>query len=129
MSDHARPDWDDTRVDHAIGMILRLGVMIAALIVLVGAVLYLWQHGGQLPDYTVFHKSANGILNPQALLSGVLALNGVAIIELGLLVLIATPMSRVVLAAYAFHRQHDTLYVVVSIVVFAIVLFSLFVVR
>jgi uncharacterized membrane protein len=116
-------------VDHAIGLILRLGVMLAALIVLVGAALYLWQHGGELPDYRVFDRSATGILDFPALVSGLLAFNGEAVIELGLLVLIATPLSRVVLAAYAFYRQHDMVYVVVSVIVFAIVLFSLFVVR
>ncbi|HEX7381231.1 MAG TPA: DUF1634 domain-containing protein [Nevskiaceae bacterium] len=126
---HERHDWSDTRVDHAIGLVLRLGVVISAIIVLFGAVLYLLHHGGGLPDYRVFHRASANLINFPDLFAGAAALNGIDIIQIGLLVLIATPMSRVVLAAYAFFRQRDLLYVLVSAVVFAVVMVSVFLVR
>ena len=129
MSEPVQTDWNDDRVNHLVGRVLRVGVLLAALLVLVGAAIYLPKHGAELADYAVFNKAATGILDPAGLLAGLLAFNGVALIELGLLVLIATPITSVLLSGYGFYRQHDVLYVVVSAIVFAILLFSLFVVR
>ena len=46
-------------------------------------------------------------------------------VQLGLLLLIATPIARVVLAAVGFAFERDRMYVVVSLIVLAVLLFSL----
>ena len=48
-----------------------------------------------------------------------------AIIQLGLLLLIATPIARVALAAVGFYLEKDRVYVAVSLIVFSILLFSI----
>jgi uncharacterized membrane protein len=54
-----------------------------------------------------------------------LTLRGRGIIQLGLLLLIATPVARVAFSVAAFAFQRDRLYVVVTLVVLAILLYSL----
>jgi uncharacterized membrane protein len=93
----------------AIGMMLRVGVMIAALVVIVGGVLYLRHPRVAAPDYAHFHSA------PQEAL----------IIQLGLLLLIATPVVRVIFALVGFLLERDKLYTLVSAVVLAILIFSL----
>ena len=56
---------------------------------------------------------------------GALALHARAIIQLGLLLLIATPVARVVFSVYAFARQRDWVYVVVTLIVLGVLLYSL----
>ena len=51
---------------------------------------------------------------------------GRGIIQLGLLLLIATPVARVVFAIIGFALEKDRLYVVVAALVLGILLFSLF---
>ena len=48
-------DWDDQRIEVIIGGLLRTGVILAAAVVLFGAVVYLAHHGREVPNYAVFH--------------------------------------------------------------------------
>lgn len=116
-------------VESRIGLLLRVGVALSASIVLLGAVVYLWRHGGALPDYRTFHAEPRRLGDVSNVVTGVMALRGRSIIELGLLVLIVTPVVRVAFAAYGFCREHDGLYVMFSLVVLSILLFSLIVMR
>ena len=45
--------------------------------------------------------------------------------QLGILVLIATPVFRVLLSAFAFWMQRDWIYVAITLVVLAVLAFSL----
>ncbi len=121
--------WSEQRVEQAIGTLLRVGVVVSALVVLLGAVIYLWRHGGDLPDYRSFHGEPQGLRQPAALMDMILALKGRGVIQLGLLLLIATPVLRVAFAAYAFARQRDGLYVVISLIVLGVLMSSLFIVN
>ena len=61
----------------------------------------------------------------RGVVAGALALRAQSVIQLGLLVLIATPIARVAFALLAFARQRDATYVAVSALVLAVLLFSL----
>jgi uncharacterized membrane protein len=54
-----------------------------------------------------------------------LALDPVGIIQLGILILIATPVVRVAFSVFAFAEERDWMYVVVTLVVLGLLLFSL----
>ena len=117
----------DTQVEVAIGMLLRVGVMLAAAVVLFGAVLYLARNGGApVPDYKTFHGVSPELSSIGSIVSGALALQDTAIIQLGLLLLIATPVARVIFAAVAFGLERDKLYVGFTLLVLAVLLFGLF---
>jgi uncharacterized membrane protein len=122
---HPPPRVSDHAVEQVIGRLLQLGVLLAALVVLVGAVLLLMQHGRTPVDYSVFHGEPDGLRSIAGILRGVMAARSEAIVQLGLLLLIATPVARVALTLAAFVLQRDRTYVVVTTLVLALLLYGL----
>ena len=119
-------EWDDHRIELIVGILLRLGVSIAASVVLFGAIVYLIRNGtAPLPDYKSFHGESAQLNTIEGILSGCREFRGRAIIQLGLLLLIATPVARVVFSAVAFALEKDKLYVFLTLLVLGILLFSL----
>ncbi|HYK37079.1 DUF1634 domain-containing protein [Alloacidobacterium sp.] len=116
---------NDEKMDLAIGRLLRAGVLIAAAVVLVGGLLYLNQKRGPRPDYSVFHGAAAELRSPAGIVRHLSVSNSGSIMQLGLLLLIATPVARVAFAAFGFLLEKDWLYVVVSLIVFAVLMYSL----
>jgi uncharacterized membrane protein len=106
--------------------LLRTGVMLAAAIVLTGGILYLAQNHGPRPDYSHFHAEPQQLTHFSGILRGVATFNAESIIMLGLLVLIATPVARVIMCIVGFLFERDHLYIVISTIVLAILLYSLF---
>ena len=117
--------WTDERVDEIIGNLLRSGVILAAAVVLLGGGLYLTQHGLTVPDYRVFHGEPADLRGVSGIVRDALALDGRGLIQLGLLLLLATPVARVTVSVLAFALQRDRTYVVVTLIVLAILLYSL----
>ena len=118
--------WNDTRIEIIVGILLRTGVILAAAVVLFGAVLYLVHHGHEIPNYKAFHGEPENLKSPVDILHGVSELSARAIIQFGLLLLIATPVARVLFSAIAFAIERDWMYVSITLVVFVVLMFSLF---
>jgi uncharacterized membrane protein len=118
--------WTDQRIETWVGVMLRTGVMLAAALVLTGGILYLGHSHGPRPDYARFQAEPAQFTTLSGVLHGVAILNPECIIMLGLLVLIATPVARVVMCIVGFLFEGDRLYVAISTIVLAILLYSLF---
>jgi len=119
--------WTDKRIETWVGVMLRTGVMLAAAIVLTGGVLYLAQHGGQpRTDYRVFHPEPWRFASLKGAVTGIATGDPRSIIMFGLLVLIATPVARVGMCIAGFLFERDRMYVAVSSIVLAVLLYSLF---
>ena len=114
----------DKTLETVIGYTLRIGVIAAAVLVLAGGVYYLTENAHTPADYHTFHPAAKHALDLSAIVQNALALNSLGIIQLGLLVLIATPIVRVILSVVAFALERDLLYVTVTVVVLAVLLYS-----
>ena len=117
--------WTEYEVEQFIGNLLRGGVLLAATVVLLGGSLYLVRHGAALPLYGSFRSEPEELRRIPGILADALALRGRGIIQLGLLLLIATPVARVVCAMVAFALQHDWLYVSVTVIVLSVLVYSL----
>jgi uncharacterized membrane protein len=117
--------WNDLRIEVIIGALLRTGVILAAGVVLFGAVVYLARHGWQIVDYSTFYGEPPTLTSVPGIIQGALHLGGRAIIQLGLLILIATPVARVAFSAVAFAIERDYLYVWITLFVLAVLLYSL----
>lgn len=117
--------WTDERVARLVGNLLRLGVLLAAAVVATGGLLYLVRHGGDPVAYHVFHGEPRALRDIGGIVASVSGLGGRAIIQLGLLLLIATPVARVAFSAAAFALERDRMYVVVTLIVLATLLYSL----
>jgi uncharacterized membrane protein len=125
MSEPGR-SWSDERIDQALGNLLRTGVLLAAAVVLVGGAYYLFRHGGEVADYGVFQGEPPELRHPSGILESALAWRGRGLIQLGLLLLIATPVARVAFSVFAFAVQRDRLYVVLTLIVLGVLVYSLF---
>ncbi len=115
----------DQKLEVAIGRMLQAGVLLAAAVVLIGGALYLRQETGPRPDYSHFTGVAERFRSPAEIVINALHGRARSVIQLGLLLLIATPIARVVLAAVGFALERDHLYVFVSLVVLAVLIYSL----
>jgi uncharacterized membrane protein len=115
----------DERLEIAIGRMLQFGVLLAAAVVFVGGVLYLIHSSGPRPDYSHFRGVAETLRTPSGIWHGVLHGDAESVIQLGLLLLIATPVFRVVVAGVGFLMERDRLYFWVSVVVLSVLLYSL----
>ncbi len=116
---------NDRRLEAIIGNLLRAGVLLAAATVLAGGTVYLVRHHADRVNYHQFSIGGTTVQSFRGVLESTAHLNSEALIQLGLLFLIATPVARVVLAVVGFALEKDRLYTIVSLIVLAILVFSL----
>lgn len=117
--------WTDKRIENILGNLLRAGVVFSAFIVLCGALVYLARHGREPADYRVFHGEPSELRSVPGVVRDAMELSGRGIIQLGLLFLIATPVARVVFSIWGFAAERDLMYAVFTMIVLAILIFSL----
>jgi|MudIll2142460700_1097286.scaffolds.fasta_scaffold119118_3 uncharacterized membrane protein len=115
----------DRRRSRAVGRLLQAGVTLAGGVVVAGAIPYLVVHGFERPDYAVFRGEPRMLRSVTGIVADALSGDSRGILQLGILILIATPVSRVVLLLADFWRDRDTLYVAVTTVVLGILAYSL----
>ena len=116
---------NDDRVDRMIGKLLRAGVILSCSVVLAGLVWYLVEAGGSRPDYRTFRGGPPHLSSIRGIVEGVVHGTPASVIQFGLLLLIATPVARVVFSVFAFTVERDRLYVGITVLVLAILLSSL----
>ncbi len=104
-----------------IGWVLQGGVILSAAVIALGVLLELLQPNKFAPQQLQAFPHSFG-----QVWTGVLALQPQAVIALGLLLLIATPVLRVAVSIAAFAVEHDWRFVVITTVVLLILLFSIF---
>jgi uncharacterized membrane protein len=120
------PVWTDREVEDLVGNLLRAGVLLSGFVVFCGGVVYLARHGSELADYRVFHGEPSDLRTIPGVLREALSFQGRGIIQLGLLLLIATPVARVGLSILGFAAERDQMYVGFATIVLVILLYSLF---
>ena len=108
------------------GNLLRYGVLLSGIIVLIGGIIYLIKYGNNSPDYKQFLGEPSSLTNLKSIIIGVEAFQSRSIIQFGLLVLIATPVARIFLSVIGFIMEKDYLYILITLLVLSIVMFSLF---
>jgi uncharacterized membrane protein len=116
---------DDARMERAMGGLLRFGVVLASTAVLAGMAFYLQDHARQPIDFRDFRPYSFGLRHRSQLFAGSARGNAAAIIEAGILLLIATPVARVVFAVVAFALERDRLYTAISVAVLLVLVYSL----
>jgi uncharacterized membrane protein len=117
--------WDDERLERIISIVLRTGVILAAAIVFLGGACYLVRHGNELADYHVIRGASEEYRSVRAIIHAMGPSNCRAIIQFGLLLLIATPIARVAFSLVGFALERDRTYVVITSVVLAVLIYSI----
>ena len=115
----------DPRLQQVVGNLLRFGVLLAAAVVLAGGVAYLARPGAAIPDYRVFRGQPANLRSLGGIVRSALALDERGVVQFGLLLLVATPIARVAIAAVAFMFERDRTYVLIALLVLALLLKSL----
>lgn len=123
MSEQAHSEF---RMEQMIGILLRAGVLTAATVVIAGGIQYVYEHCHEGMHIESFHGETESLRSLAGILSGAFHGNARAIIQLGLVLLVATPVARVLFSAIAFAVERDRLYVGLTLVVLAVLLYSLF---
>ena len=115
---------DEERVEQITATLLRAGVLLSASLIAAGGAIYLWRHGGELPGVAKFHGIPGNLKHPGTIWAAAMGGSGRALIQLGLVLLIATPVVRVGFSVFAFLRQRDWTYVAITLIVLAVLLYS-----
>lgn len=116
---------NDKDIQSLIGNLLRVGVYLSMGIVVLGGLIYLFNHGNEKIDYAVFSFDKVSLKTVAVIFSNVLTFKGAAVIQFGLLMLIFTPIARVLMAVVSFFIEKDYLYVFIGLIVLAIIMVSL----
>ncbi len=127
-----------TRMEEIISDVLRYGVLLSFAVVLAGTLL-LFARGdagyaglrvrgsGAVTRATQYHASTDAArwpTTPGAVVSGVRDGRPYAVIALGLLILIATPVLRVAASVFTFLWEQDRLYAAITAYVLAVLIVS-----
>ena len=115
----------DRALELLVGRMLQVGVLVSAVVVAVGLAVLLARGGAAPVSFDVFRGEASALRSVRGVVRGALTLDGGALVQLGLVLLVATPVARVALTLVAFLRQGDRLYVGLTAFVLAILLFGL----
>jgi uncharacterized membrane protein len=121
----------DPGLYETIGKVLRYGVILSSAVLVCGLVLFLVARPPGTPSTLqglVVVNFGRPTLDPQALLSGIAEGDAVSVLQLGTLVLIATPLARVAISIVLFLRERDMLYVGITALVLAMLLVAIFVI-
>lgn len=122
----AHNQWTDERMDRIISVLLRTGVLLSCVAVIVGGIFYVIHHKGPLPDYHTFQSEPPNFRGLRGIVKGLSASVGRNWIQLGLVVLVATPITRVAFSVFAFFKEKDWTYVVLTLIVLGVLVGSLF---
>lgn len=121
-----RLNLDDRRMETIMGRLLQIGVLLASAVVLIGGALYVRAHTGSTADYRTFTGEPVDLRGVRGLFRLLMTGDPAAVIQLGVILLIATPIARVIFAVVGFALERDRLYVAVSLTVLAVLMVSLF---
>ena len=114
----------DTDLEKLIGQLLRYGVVLSSLIVAAGGIVYLWRHGRETPQFHVFRGEPDKMRKAGPLFRTIFNGEGRPLIQLGLFVLIATPIFRIVFSVFGYLMEKDYLYVLITLIVLGVILWN-----
>jgi len=120
-------DSKKEQMEITLSNILRGGLILSMLCLGIGAIIFLWQSGSQPENLEIIVGEHNHLNSLQIVLRSIISGDSYAILQLGIIILILTPVLRVATCLWMFCLQRDLLYILVSSVVLLILLTSLFI--
>ena len=119
-------------MNDVIAYVLRIGVVISVILILVGTVLLFLQ--GSSNGFTIGELASTGskinssLFSFSDIVNGLLSYQGLDFMLIGIIVLIITPIARVIASVLSFMYERNWLYVVITLIVFIDILIAIFVV-
>ncbi len=112
-----------------VSYVLRVGVFSSAVLLVMGMFFYLISVGGRAGDWRSVVNDVgehSQLYHADQLLAALTRFEPLAFVELGVIVLILTPLLRVAATVLIFARERDRLYVGITLVVLALLLLGWF---
>ena len=116
---------DDKSVELFLGKLLRWGVLLAALVVFVGGVWFVAESYEVPQNYRAFRGEPAELRAVPLIVRQAIAFQPLGLIQFGLLLLIATPVARVLFSVLGFALEQDWMYVVITLLVFGLLIYTL----
>ena len=110
-------------LERAIGITLRLGVALSVALIFIGIFLILVN--GSWGDLSGVNSSTFSFAQ---IVSGLFQLDGISFMFAGLIVLIATPITRVLISIFGFFFERNWLYVIITLIVFINLMVAIFII-
>jgi uncharacterized membrane protein len=117
--------WNDTDMELYLSRLMRYGIVLASAIVVTGCVMFLAKSGSARPQYSQFTGEPEQFTSVSGIVASISTGNGRGLIQFGLLVLISIPVLRVAFSVVSFVIEKNRIYVLITLVVLALLLFSL----
>ena len=115
----------EQRLELLIGRLLQAGVLLAALVVLIGGAMLLVQFGSATAAFSSFRGEPDQLRTLGGIVRAAFGGDSRGIVQLGLVLLIITPLARVALTLIAFVVEKDRIFVAITSFVLAILLYGL----
>jgi uncharacterized membrane protein len=112
-------------VESWLSRLLTIGVLTAAAVSLLGGILYLWSEGHGRTSLADFRGQPEPLTQPLSIIQGAAQLDPKSLMQLGVMLLILTPVARVAFALVLFALTRDRLYVLISFIVLATLIVAL----
>lgn len=121
-----RKNFTDADLNRSVGNLLRLGVILSVATSLIGFI-KLFSEGFQMPKkYKLLDMGSSSEKVWGQFWDSLCKGEGMAIIQLGILLLIFTPLMRIIFALIGYLKEKDYVYVIISSIVLAIMAISFF---
>ncbi len=114
-----------SRMERLLGMVLLLGVLVSAAIVLFGGAIYMVRHGNTQVHYRVFRGERSDLCTVGGILGDMTTFSGRGIIQMGLLLLVVLQIIRVALTGVLFAVARDRVFIAISALVLAMLVYGL----
>lgn len=114
----------DKKMQYILANVLRISVLMSTLVIVLGGVLLLYAKGNTLVVVGVFKPQEALYVSLPAILKGLQVGNPLAIIQFGVLLLIFTPILRVIFAVLGFIHQKDLQYVAIGLFILVVIFLS-----
>ncbi|TCC88103.1 DUF1634 domain-containing protein [Pedobacter frigiditerrae] len=126
MSKQIKHYLGDRDVQLILGTLLRVGVLVSTAIVIIGGVVFLSTQTNQIVSFESFKPEQAKFSSVAEIFNGLKSVDGLAIIQFGVLLLIFTPIARVVFSIFSFLMEKDYMYVLIGIIVLCVIITSLY---
>jgi len=116
----------DKDVQLILGALLRIGVLVSTGIVLLGGIIFMIKGKHEVVSFHDFRPEGTKFSSVREIILGLKGFDGLAIIQFGVLLLIFTPIARVIFSIFSFLMERDYMYVLIGIIVLCVIITSLY---
>jgi len=126
MSKQIKHYLGDKDVQIILGTLLRVGVLVSTAVVLLGGIIFMVTQSNHIVSFSEFKPEQAKFSSVADIIKGLKTFDGLAIIQFGVLLLIFTPIARVVFSIFSFLMEKDYMYVIIGIIVLCVIITSLY---